>query len=89
MGEASSLNLPQIQSVLEEKSRFYFADWLAKTQEPEKHLEAASIKISEDLNQSVLKHCPSAEGHKLVVVSFVTKQVKILPQEAAPRHSEY
>ena len=76
MAEQCSLDLPQIKSVLEVKAKKLFGDWVLATKEPEKYLDSAIVKISEQLNHSVLQNCPSAEGYKVVVVFLATKQVR-------------
>lgn len=75
---STTLDLPQIKTVLEESAGTIFRDWLSKTKNPEKHLNEATILLSQKLNQSVLEKCPSVEDHKLVVVGFATEQVTIL-----------
>ena len=75
--EESSLDLPQIKSVLKKRSKNVFGEWLSKTEDPEKHLNEAAVWISEKLNQIVLEECPSVAEHKVIVVALVTEQVSI------------
>jgi len=73
--ESSSLNLPQIQGVLEASLNKYFDEWVKKTESPLRKLDQATSLVSKQLNQAIIDQCPSVSGYKIVVVSLATPQV--------------
>ena len=76
--ESSTVNLPQIQKVLETNLRKYFDEWFKSTESPLNKLDEATSLISKQLNQAIINQCPSVSGHKIIVVSLAAPQVRFV-----------
>ena len=68
-------DLSQIKSVLEERARKLYSDWLSKNPEPGNWSDSKAAEVTEELNLAIRTNCPTAEGHKIIVLTLVTKQV--------------
>ena len=75
MASEPSPDVAQIKSVLEERARRLYSDWFSKNPDPGNWPDSRAAEVTEELNLAVRTSCPTAEGHKIIVLTLVTKQV--------------